>query len=60
MNDCCKISASSDDVKFLVFLLVIPAHPSLQWRVRCGKLEMRTAHRTDHSCCVQFSLGSRR
>jgi hypothetical protein len=28
-------------VKFLVFLLVIPAHPSLQWRVRCRKLEMQ-------------------
>jgi hypothetical protein len=34
LTGCCKINASSDDVNFLVFLLVIPAHPSLQWRVR--------------------------
>ena len=41
VNGCSKISASSDGVKVLVFLLVIVAHPSLQRRVHCRKLEMQ-------------------
>jgi len=41
LTGCCKISASSDGMKFLVFLLVTLAHPSLQWRVRCPKLAMQ-------------------
>ena len=42
MTGCCKISASSDGVNFLVLLVVHAPHmPSLQWRVRCRKLEMQ-------------------
>ena len=41
MTGCCRISASSDGVKYLVCcLLFIPAYASLQWRVHCRKLEM--------------------
>jgi hypothetical protein len=42
VTGCSRIRVSSDGVKFLLrCLLFLPDTPSLQWRVRCRKLEMQ-------------------